>query len=300
MANTQHGRTIGMRSTLRREVAGTIGLLADEQDFTAMRRYRSFTFEDHKTYLRQVEGLLKSLAASGGHTTVALFDPEEYAEFCAETGLEPDTATSRTRFTAELASMGPSVPYDGQPLADLVPDLVEEAVRRATWTYASSVLAHIGPCAVCGQDIGRIAFARASYLLARVLDAIGEGIHHMVCSASTTRDPLQAVLHVHALAPDTVRLDESAAMELTTVLALAVATNSACGLVLRTSRTGERDQVYGWQLKDEGLHELTAAQVFDAYCIDAYSGDLMAPEPDVDYRSAPAANASDPDGRHRH
>ncbi|MFE6890420.1 hypothetical protein [Streptomyces sp. NPDC057694] len=300
MANTQHGRTTTSRHILRREVAGTIGLLADEQDFTAMRRYRSFTFEDHQTYLRQVEGLLKSLASSGSHTSVALFDPDEYADFCAETGIEPDTATSRGRFTAELASIGPALPYEGQPLADLVPDLVEAAVRQATWTYASSVLARLGPCAVCHQDIGRIAFARASYLVARVLDTIGEGIHHLVCSASTGREPLQAVLHVDATTPDTVQLDETTTMELTTVLALAIATGSACALVLRTSRTGERDHVFGWQVKEESLRQLTAAQVFDAYCIDAYSGDLLAPEPDVDYCTAPEVNTTGPEGRHRH
>ncbi|MFJ4714862.1 hypothetical protein [Streptomyces sp. NPDC088785] len=300
MANTQHGRTTTSRQLLRREVAGTIGLLADEQDFTAMRRYRSFTFRDHQTYLRQVEGLLKSLASSGSHTSVALFDPVEYAEFCAETGIEPDTPTSRGRFTAELASTGPALPYEGQPLADLVPDLVEAAVRRATWTYASSVLARLGPCAICHQDIGRIAFARASYLVTRVLDTIGAGTHHLVCSASTGRDPLQAVLHADATAPDTLELDETATLELTTVLALALATGSACALVVRTARAGERDQVYGWRVKEESLRKLTAAQVFDAYCIDAYSGELLAPEPDADYCTAPEVPTTDPEGGHRH
>lgn len=54
MANTkQHS----IRHDLHREIAGTIGLLTDEQDFTAMRRYRTFQFEDHESYLRQVESL---------------------------------------------------------------------------------------------------------------------------------------------------------------------------------------------------------------------------------------------------
>ncbi|MCQ4206545.1 hypothetical protein [Streptomyces longispororuber] len=301
MTHTQHGRTASMRQILRREVAGTIGLLADEQDFTAMRRYRSFTFEDHRTYLKQVEGLLKNLAGAGGYTTVALFDPDDYAEFCAETGLEPDAAASRTRFTAELASTGPTVPYEGQPLDDLVPDLVEEAVRQATWEYASTMLARIGPCAVCGRDVGRTAFARASYLVARALDTIGEGVHHWVCSAHTGREPLHATLHVDATTPGTVRLDETAAMELTIVLALAIATHSPCGLVLRTSTPAEdRDRIYGWHVKDEGLQPLTAAEVFDAYCTDAHTGDLTAPQPGVDYCTAPDVDASDPEGRHLH
>jgi len=32
---------------MRREIAGTIGLLTDEHDFTAMQRYRTFPFEDY-------------------------------------------------------------------------------------------------------------------------------------------------------------------------------------------------------------------------------------------------------------
>ncbi|TWV33549.1 hypothetical protein FRZ03_30535, partial [Streptomyces misionensis] len=87
MAHTDHQ---SIRSVLCREIAGTIGLLADEHDFSAMRRYRSFTFDDHATYLRQVEAVLRSRAAHGGHTTLALFDPEDYAAYCAETGLDPD------------------------------------------------------------------------------------------------------------------------------------------------------------------------------------------------------------------
>ena len=67
-----------MRRTLRREAPSTVGLLADAQDFAAMRHYRTFTFDDHTVYLQQVESLLKTLTAQGVHTTVALFDPEDF------------------------------------------------------------------------------------------------------------------------------------------------------------------------------------------------------------------------------
>ena len=88
MAYTDH-RTL--RRVLRREVAGTIGLLADEHDFRAMRRYDSFIFDDHTTYLKHMEAVLRTRALQGSHTTVALFDPEDYAEYCAETGLDQVT-----------------------------------------------------------------------------------------------------------------------------------------------------------------------------------------------------------------
>ncbi|MFC9849306.1 hypothetical protein ACFWFF_12865 [Streptomyces sp. NPDC060223] len=283
MAHTRHHST---RRVLRREIAGTIGLLTDEQDFTAMRRYRTFAFDDHTTYLQQVESLLRTLAAQGGHTTVALFDPEEYAEFCAESGLEPDASSSRTRFTAELAASGPTVMYEGQPLDELVPDLVDEAVRQATWEYATTLLARIGNCASCGEDIGRASFAHAARLLSRILETAEAGHLHLVCSVSAAPELLVAALRADDDA-GTIHLDETEALEFTTVLALGIATRSAGGLVMRITAHDRTDRVYGWRLRGESLDPLTAAEVFDAYCTDVDSGDLVSPESGVDYCAPP-------------
>ncbi|MGI5373895.1 hypothetical protein ACQEV2_06510 [Streptomyces sp. CA-251387] len=280
MAHTDHQT---MRRVLRREIAGTIGLLTDEHDFRAMRRYRSFTFDDHKNYLQQVEALLRTRASLGSHTTIALFDPQEYAEFCAETGLDPDSPSSRTRFTAELASTGPTVLYEGQPVADLVPALVDEAVRQATWEYASTLLARLGACATCGEDIGRAAFVRASNLLVRILDTAYPGSRHLVCSVTGTPEALVAVLHADEDAQGATHLDEAEVLEFTTVLALGLATRSPGGLVMRTSAPGTSDRIYGWRLRGDGLEPLTAGEVFDAYCTDIESGDLISPESGVDY-----------------
>ncbi|CAL2063528.1 MULTISPECIES: hypothetical protein [Streptomyces] len=284
MAHTDH-RT--MRSVLRREIAGTIGLLADEHDFRAMRRYRSFTFDDHPTYLRQVEDVLKNRAAYGGHTTLALFDPEDYAAYCAETGLDPDLPATRTRFTAELATTGPTVPYDGGPLAALVPTLVDAAVRRATWEYATTLLTRLGPCPTCGEDIGRAAFTRASDLVVRILDTAPPGDRHLVCTVMGAPETLVSVLHGDEDTQGATRLDEAEALEFTSVLALGLATRSPGGLVLRASAPGTADRVHGWRLRAGTLEPLTAAEVFDAYCTDAESGDLIAPEPGVDYCAPP-------------
>ncbi|MFE9441814.1 hypothetical protein ACFYO2_23035 [Streptomyces sp. NPDC006602] len=280
MAHTDHQT---MRRVLRREIAGTIGLLTDEHDFRAMRRYRSFNFDDHTAYLRQVEDLLKTRAAQGSHTTVALFDPQEYAEYCTDAGLDPDVQSSRTRFTAELATTGPTIPYDGQPLADLVPALVDEAVRQATWEYASTLLARLGACASCGEDIGRAAFVRASHFLVRILDTAQRGDRHLVCSVTGTPETLMSVLHTQEDADGATHLDEAEALEFTTVVAVGLATQSPGGLVMRTSTPGTPDRIYGWRIRGEGLEPLTAGEVFDAYCTDIDSGDLISPESDVDY-----------------
>ncbi|MFI1924955.1 MULTISPECIES: hypothetical protein [unclassified Streptomyces] len=291
MAHTDH-RTL--RRVLRREIAGTIGLLTDEHDFRAMRRYRTFAFDDHAVYLQQVEDLLKTRATQGTHTIVALFDPQEYAEYCTGRGLDPDIPANRTRFTAELATTGPTVPYEGQPLADLLPALVDEAVRQATWEYAATLLARLGACATCGEDIGRAAFTRASDLVGRILDTAPPGNRHLVCSVTGTPETLVAVLHADEEAEGATRLDDAEALEFTTVLALGLATRSPGGLVMRTTAHATSDRIYGWRLRGDGLEPLTAGEVFDAYCTDVESGDLISPESNVDYCFPPELG---PEGR---
>ncbi|GAA4792764.1 hypothetical protein [Streptomyces ziwulingensis] len=289
-----------VRRVLHREIAGTIGLLTDEHDFRTMRHYRTFTFDDHPAYLRHVEAVLRTRAAQGTHTTIALFDPEEYADYCTETDLDPDLPSSRTRFTAELAATGTTVPYEGQPLTDLLPTLVDEAVRQATWEYATTLLARLGSCSSCGQDLGRAAYARASALLTRILDTSPAGNRHLVCSVSETPEPLLAVLHADEDTDGTTRLDEVEALEFTSVLALGLATHLPGGLVMRTSAPGSPDRVHGWRLRGYGLEALTAAEVFDAYCTDAQSGDLISPESNVDYCAPPDLGDEGPPPGHHH
>ncbi|MGW0366880.1 hypothetical protein [Streptomyces sp. NPDC002990] len=291
------------RRRLRREAPSIFGLLADPGDFAAMRRYDSFAFEDHGEYLRQVDGLLRSLTAQGIHTAVALFDADEYADYCAEEGLDPDTAETRTRFTAELAGAGPLLPYAGQPIEELAPLLVDAAVRLATWEYATTLLAGIGRCADCGEDIGHASFERAADALKRLLAGAGPGHHHLVCSVPTEGQQLLAVLHATVPAAEAAdepggppRTDGRDGLDFVTVLAAGLALGGPGGLVLRSTTDGDRDRVHGWRLDRGRLTALSAAAVFNAYCTDADTGEPVAPEPGVEY--CPGYEVDEPGPHH--
>ncbi|GAB2768068.1 hypothetical protein GCM10027072_78890 [Streptomyces bullii] len=264
-----------------------------------MRHYRSFAFDDYATYLAGVEDLLKARASQGMHTMLALFDPEEYADFCADTGLDPDSPSSRARFTAETATTGPTIPYDGEPLADIVPALIDEAVRKATWEYASTLLARLGACAACGKDVGHEAFARARDSLVRILDTADPGHRHLVCSVSATPETLVSVLHADTDPDGATHLDDTEALEFTTVLALGLAALPGA-LVMRTRSPGAPDRVYGWRLRAGDLEPLTAGEVFDAYCTDIDSGDPISPESGVDYCAPPDLSPDGPTPGHHH
>ncbi|MFD7444876.1 hypothetical protein [Streptomyces sp. NPDC059909] len=297
MAHTKNQQQ-SMRRALRRDVPATVGLLVDEQDFAAMCRYRSFTFTDHPGYLHQVEGLLRALSSQSGHTTVALFDPEDFARFCTETGLDPDSSTSRSRYTAEIAAAGPTVAYTGQPIDHLVPLLINRSVRQATWEYATWLLGDLGACADCGEDIGRAAFDRASQLLLTLLETAGPGTHHLVCSVPAADEQLLAVLHAVCRTGNPAVLDAGEGAEFATVLAAGIALEGPGGVVLRTSTDDAPDQLRGWRLHEGRLIPLTEGEVFSAYCTDADTGEPLSPEPGVEYRAG--FDLGDPPGTTPH
>ncbi|MFF9483088.1 hypothetical protein [Streptomyces sp. NPDC014733] len=278
------------KELLRREIPGTAGVLADPHDFAAMRRYRTFPFQDHTRYLRQLEDHLRTRTAQGMRTSLALFDPAAFAEYCAELGIDPDSIDSRARYTAELAGTGATLPYAGEPLPQLLPLLVEETGRQAVRDTAATRLADAGTCRECGEDLSHSAFALATQVLKELLDGLGDGTHHLVCSIPTGPPPLLAALRVTS-EKGRHSLGESQSLTFCTVLAAGIAHRTPGGIVSRSTRPEPRpedtatphDTVRGWALRDGWPEPLTAAQVFTAYCTDAETGDPIPPEPQVDH-----------------
>lgn len=311
MAHTR-GRKRSRRRSLRREAPSIVPVLADEAHFARMRTYRSFAFDDHRSYLRQLEGLLRALTADHVPARIALFDPVDYELFCQEQQLDPDTAASRGRYVAEVAVAGTTVPYSGQALGRLLPQLRDAHACRLTAQAGVELLAQAGSCPRCGIDIGRAAFDRAARALSAVLDAVGAGAHHLVASVAVPGSPLVTALDVRRSTEGTVHCHEPAALALTTALAAGFACGSHGGLVLRTeareldggSRRGRRllgerevrDVVRGWRLDPGGcwLRPLTAAEVFAAYCTDPATREPVAPEPGVEH--APGHELPHPGG----
>ncbi len=184
------------RRALRREAPVVLGLLLDDHDFTAMTGYRTFPHDDYAQYLHQVDRMLRDLHGKGTHVVVTLFDPAGYADYCATTRQPPDIPATRTRYVAESTTAGPAVRYARQPIDTVRADLAREAERRATWERATDLLLEAGPCPDCDEDLAHCAFDRASHTLLRLIEALGPGSHHVVCSLRL--DPGEPALHAAA------------------------------------------------------------------------------------------------------
>jgi hypothetical protein len=274
------------RRALRREAPVLVGLLLDDQDFALMTTFDSFPFEHYGDYLHHLDGLLHDLHARGTHIAVTLFDPDAYDHYCATTRQPPDAAETRTRYVAEVTATGPAVRYTRQPMPLLRSELAREADRRATWERASDTLVDAGPCPDCGQDLAHCAFDRASHTLLRVIEAVGAGSHHVVCSLPAAGGPpLLAAVEIDADPDGEVRVAEADALVVCTIMAAGTVTTHPGGLVVRTTDPDGTETVRGWSLRNGEPHPLTEAEVFSAYCTDPVTGDPVPPEPGVRYRA---------------
>jgi hypothetical protein len=280
--NGPPGRT-RYRRLLRREAPTVVGLLVDDEDFTAMTRYTEFPFDDYGQYLHHLDGLLRSTHTQGTHIAVTHFDPDAYADYCHRTRQPPDSPATRARYVAEATTTGPTVPYARQHLADLRAQLSREADRRAVWARATDALTDAGPCPECGQDLAHCAFEQASDTLLGLLEAVGDGTHHIVCSLPTDDGPpLLTAAHAHNAPDGELELSDADALVLCTVMAAATVTGRTAGLVIRTFDP-HGDTVRGWELRHGTPHPLTEAAVFNAYCTDPATGAPIPPEPGVTY-----------------
>ncbi|MFH0241210.1 hypothetical protein ACGRHY_01940 [Streptomyces sp. HK10] len=272
------------RRALRREAPSTVAVVADPAGFAVMRRYTTFTFDDHRCYLRQTEGLLRSLTTRGVHTRVGLFEPDDYAHFCAQERIDPDTPDSRARYVAEIAATGATVRYRGQPLDLLLPLLLDGWERQEAGERASDALTGLDPCPGCGKDLGQEALDAAAGILDRLTAGAGPGVHHLVCSVTGATGPLVAVLHTERTPLGGTRPAAAEESAFRTVLAAGLATGRPGGVVMRTIRDGN-EEVRGWSLNDGRLRPLTEAEVFSAYCTDTRTGGPVPPEPGLAYRA---------------
>lgn len=271
---------------LQAEAATIVGLLLDPVDFHAMRRLTSFPFDDYSAYIHHVEDLLRTNASQGRHTIVALFDPEDYASFCSERSLDPADTANRAYYTATEAASAAHIVYKGQDLQELTSALTDLAVDHATWEFASSFLLSLGNCADCGHDIGRAAHATARGLLAALLRQVeANSTVHLICSVAVEHQALTAQFHVKREPGEGLTgADDVEALRFATLLAVGLATGGPGGVMMRVtpSDANAPERIHGWRIHHR-LEPLTAGEVFDAYCTNRNTGDLIAPESGVDY-----------------
>lgn len=274
-------RTANLRRA-RKDVGQVVALLATPDDFDLMReRYRSFRFTDYDAYLSEMQALLDSLARNSG-VYATLLDPDAFATFCAAEDLEPDSPTSRARYAVGNAIQDMALPYTSEDVMDVIEDLTEVFERRSHSKRAVQLIGAGSP----GELHPRVLVDRAAWAIEAVLNGLGTGRHHLVCSVTDgPAGPLVATLHAHRGEDGQPHLPEEETLTFTILVAAGLREDGNAGVVART--TGGEDEpgerVRAWSIRDGWLRPLAVAEVFSAYCTDPKTGEPIPPEYGVEY-----------------
>ncbi|MFB7649345.1 hypothetical protein ACFC0S_16195 [Streptomyces sp. NPDC056084] len=153
-----------------------------------------------------------------------------------------------------------------------------------TTNAAATLLNATGTCPCCGNNVGWASVTVAD----RILAALGEDLpghrHYLAVSFEHADHVQPAGLQLDRIdgaltadAADTVRF----------LLALAAAVcQDRGGLMARSSLVDADDQVRGWRIGGGVATPLDRAEVFNAYCTDATTGEPIPPSPQTEYCDA--------------
>lgn len=129
---------------------------------------------------------------------------------------------------------------------------------------------------------------RAFDIFKNLVHTAGPGIHSLTLAVhSGDGTELQQLIYSHTDRAG-IEADGHAALAFCCLLAVAVTGKTAnAGMVMRSVRHPQ-ESVCGWTFDTDGDPlPLTAAAVFDAYCTDYATGQLISPQPGVDHQDAP-------------
>ena len=241
----------------------------------AMRRYRSFAFDDHTATSGRSEGLLRTLASAGRATppspSSTRTSTRNSARDRASTPTPPPAAPATRR---KWPPPAPPSPTRASRSTELLPRLVDEAVRsRPPGSTPATLLARARRLRVPAARTSAAPPSTAPRTSLHAHARRGRARATTTSSAASRRrrDPLVAVLHADATARAASRARRAPRPSNSrTVLALGIATESPGGLVLRTTAPGTTGPVRGWRAARRRPATADAqAEVFDAYCTDA-------------------------------
>nr|GID83689.1 hypothetical protein Ade03nite_26130 [Actinoplanes derwentensis] len=240
-------------------------MVADEATFRQLSAaYASFVWspDQHSEYLDVHDDAIEKSRRDGAVVLVGRFEHADFVDFCAEAGLAPDSAASRSAYAVRAGASAEVKEWDGSA-RDLL--------------LSASLLDSVGTRA-------EEAIAAAQQVVEELTDLMlsaPPGPGSVTVTVSAPGDEVTTVLFPWELAGDEMQVSRPFELLFTAVAAGVV---NGGGLIVRI-RTGvdlrggvAQTRVLGWRLGDHDAAEISDAELFNAFCTDATTGDLLPPE----------------------
>ncbi|MEE1787470.1 hypothetical protein PUR71_31885 [Streptomyces sp. SP17BM10] len=233
-------------------------------DFAGLAAHGLFGGLTHREYLRLTEDLLRGLRRQGVEVHLRVMEAEDYADYCDAFGLDPGTAAARVAYAGDPELAGEPFVYAGEPLAELVPLLLEDHRARVRMSFACAVLLE----AVGDDDAGQrrlVAVMRyATTVFVALAEGAGEGFHLLTLRCHGPEDGEQLTAAAELCVEAGMLFPggrDTEAFCVTLAAGVAVAGDGA--LLLHGDGGPEGPPVRGWALVRGRLRPMSAHEVFD-------------------------------------
>ncbi|MFJ2188247.1 hypothetical protein ACIOJE_09825 [Kitasatospora sp. NPDC087861] len=268
-----------------------LALAAAAADFAGLARYGLFGRLGHQEYLRWVEEQLRALHGQGLEVHLRVLEAGDYEDYCTALGLDPRAPAARVAYAGDPELAGEPFVYTGEPLAELLPVLLDDHRARVRMSVAGAALLE-----AVGDDPGgerRLAavmgYVTSAYLA--LAEGAGEGCHLLTlrCHGPEDGEELTSAVDVCVEAGGLYATGRDTEAFCVT-LAAGVAAGGAGALLLHGdpgvpasgatvypapapgASASDGPWVRGWALADGRLRPMTVHEVFDELADDAARG----------------------------
>ncbi|MFD5461249.1 hypothetical protein ACFWIQ_00285 [Kitasatospora sp. NPDC127059] len=273
-----------------------VALAAEATDFAALAGYGLFGALGHREYLLRAEEQLSGLHRQGLEVHLRVLEAADFEDYCAVLGLDPRAPAARVAYAGDPELAGEPFVYAGEPLAELLPVLVDDHRARVRMSVACAALLDAVGDDLAGQRRMTAVMRYVTSVYLALAEGAGEGCHLLTLRCHGPEDGEQLTSAVD-LCVEEGRLQSAGrdAEAFCVTLAAGVASGGEGALLLHgdpsvpppgglrsgppggppgrfpeAARPGPA--VRGWALTGGRLRPMTAHEVFDELADDAARG----------------------------
>ncbi|MFH9348790.1 hypothetical protein [Kitasatospora sp. NPDC017646] len=273
-----------------------VALAVEAADFAGLAKYGLFGALGHQEYLLRAEEQLTALYDHGLEVHLRVLEAADFEDYCSALGLDPRAPAARVAYAGDPELAGEPFVYAGEPLAELVPVLLDDHRARVRMSVAcAALLGALGDDPVGQRRMAAVMRYVTSVYLA-LAEGAGEGCHLLTlrCHGPEDGEELTSAVDV-CVEEGRLRPAGRDAEAFCVTLAAGVASGGEGALLLHgdpstppadgppdgspggpaggsagAARSGPR--VRGWALAGGRLRPMTAHEVFDELADDAARG----------------------------
>ncbi|MFJ9771087.1 hypothetical protein ACIRVF_07580 [Kitasatospora sp. NPDC101157] len=154
-----------------------MALAVEAADFAGLAKYGLFGALGHQEYLLRVEEQLTGLYQQGLEVHLRVLEAADFEDYCSALGLDPRAPAARVAYAGDPELAGEPFVYAGEPLADLVPVLLDDHRARVRMSVAcAALLGAVGDDPAGQRRMAAVMRYVTSVYLA-LAEGAGEGCH---------------------------------------------------------------------------------------------------------------------------